>query len=294
MVCKKTAIFDTSGLNRLFDDHDRDCLVAGLSAGYRVCFTGNNISEIIATGATTRRTQLLDFCLPFLSAGGMCLQPFNSVIQRVCAPFDPRAVAPLSWRLVDVRFRESEQEMVRREFIDDELSAEERITNRKLEAEFKGIFDNPREHFQKLFENGGEMRPAGLAELVSRLQDGGAFWTIAKDLYERGAEKDALDDDGIRKLLRECPPFHALMLAYCMAQYEGCIRDFTQTPVSYRAGRVDLLSAVFLPYCDVFITSDERQNRCFVEIESVGKFGAEIVLYDAFKSSLTLTSVIGA
>ena len=73
-----------------------------------------------------------------------------------------------------------------------------------------------------------------------------------------------------------------------MAEFEYCFRDH-KTEISYRGGRVDLYSATYLPYCDVFITAERRrrQENALREIVRTGKLGIRIVSYDDFRLDLT-------
>lgn len=123
--------------------------------------------------------------------------------------------------------------------------------------------------------------------LVEALQTGkgGAFWAIGADLYERATGKKA-DEATIRKFVDACPPFNALLLAICMAEFEYTIRDL-RTGTSFRAGRMDLYSAVYLPYyCDQFVTADERQHNALKEIVAVGGLDTAILLYSNFRERL--------
>jgi len=115
----------------------------------------------------------------------------------------------------------------------------------------------------------------------------GAFWKWLRGIYERASEVD-LDEAAIRKFVAECPPFHALVLGICAAQYERCIRDLQRTNVSYRAGAVDLFSAVYLPYSAEFITADERQFNALTEVARMAQLENKVVLYQDFKKQLLL------
>ena len=104
------------------------------------------------------------------------------------------------------------------------------------------------------------------------------------DLYKRATGKET-DEATIRKFVDACPPFKALLLAICTAEFEYTIRDLL-TGTSFRAGRMDLYSAVYLPYCDQFVTADERQHNALKEIVMVGGLATEIVLYSDFRERL--------
>src|SRR5882724_6144307 len=128
-------IFDTSGLNKLLRDPDRAVLVAGLKCGYQVRLTANSISEIAAYSDSEERNRLLDLCCMFLDTG-LCLHAFHIIIRRLCSRFDP-AARLFDWNQTDARCRGCEDEIVRRQFIKDEISAEELSANQEHDATFK-------------------------------------------------------------------------------------------------------------------------------------------------------------
>jgi hypothetical protein len=87
------------------------------------------------------------------------------------------------------------------------------------------VFTDARPHFEELFGTGKESRPSSVADLVGWLQGArGAFWNFGQGLYERVAKRKP-DEDTIRRFIAECPPFHALLLATCVAQYDRAIRE---------------------------------------------------------------------
>jgi hypothetical protein len=114
---------------------------------------------------------------------------------------------------------------------------------------------------------------------------GGIFWNgYGAAYYERPAGNRP-DEETVRRFVKVCPPFRALILGACMAQYERSVRDLS-VGKSYRAGRADLLMSVYLPYCDQFITSDPRQERCLREISAAGDLTTRVLSYASFRAGL--------
>jgi len=83
----------------------------------------------------------------------------------------------------------------------------------------------------------------------------------------------------------ENPPMKAVVLSLLLAQFERSVPDMRLSP-SYRAGHVDLFSAAYLPYCDVFVTGDQKQERCLREIVSAAGLMTEIRSYGEFRDGL--------
>jgi hypothetical protein len=114
---------------------------------------------------------------------------------------------------------------------------------------------------------------------------------MAKMVYNRAGETS--DEAKIRMFYKDrmfyevCPPFRMLLFSLCVAQYERCLRE-TNRGSSMRAGRVDMYMATYLPYCDQFVSNDERQLRCFQAIATEGSVDVLVRTYDHFRQSLVV------
>lgn len=84
---KPVIIFDTSGLNNLFDDPDAKLLKIGLRSAYFVRQTATNLDELINTTDTDERHRLLDGCRSLLSAGD-CIYPHHWILQQLIESYD--------------------------------------------------------------------------------------------------------------------------------------------------------------------------------------------------------------
>jgi hypothetical protein len=277
---RKILSFDTSGINRLADDFYSDALVAGLKSGYFVRFPFTTVSEVIANSSGARRAQLLRVCRALLAVAGDCIEPHQEILKIMVARFEKSL--PLGLEHVYLRMNVAEDEILRAENFDDDLAAQERTENRINDKVYVGMFANAKVAFDALANSGIEM-PRSVAELVARLQQGGAFWTLARNLIERVATKP-IDDIGIKKFYAECEPFRALMIAIFAAQYDRCVRQRSENR-SLKAGRNDTFMATCLPYCDEFITDDDGQLACYEEVVSLTGIGATIRSYDEFRNS---------
>jgi len=75
-----------------------------------------------------------------------------------------------------------------------------------------------------------------------------------------------------------------MVLAAVMAQYKRAIVEAPRK--KKRAGRVDLLTSVYLPYCRVFVTNDNDQEACLREMAAVANLNTEILSYHDFRGRL--------
>jgi hypothetical protein len=276
---RQILIFDTSVVNALVDDRDSEPLIAGLRSGYFIRFPFAVVGEIIANSSGERREKLLHVCRRLLSSAGDCIEPQHEIIKIMVARFEK--ALPLGFEHVNLRMTEAEDEILRHENFDEELAAEEREENRTHGKVFDRVYRDAKKAFDKLAATGVAM-PKSVAELVSRLQADGAFWTLAKNLYDCVAAKPA-DDDTIQRFCEACEPFRTLMIALFAAQYDRCIR--TSGP-SLKSGRNDTFMATCLPYCDKFITNDGGQLACYREVVPAAGLDVTVQSYEEFRDGL--------
>jgi hypothetical protein len=113
-----------------------------------------------------------------------------------------RRSAPLDATHVNLRMIAAENEIMRAENFDDELAEQEREENRANDRTFCKIYADAKKPFDEVAvqsaTNGSRM-PGRVVELVEALQKGGAFWTLARNLYERMATRPV--DDATQALL---------------------------------------------------------------------------------------------
>jgi hypothetical protein len=282
---RRRVIFDTSVINRLADDvRFSDVLIAGLTSAYHVRLTATNVEEVIATEAPDRRKLLLDVCKGLLQGDeSEVIQPFHWIIERLIAECEMLNLS--AWDRISVRSREYEREVCLREVIDDEMSRQERAHAINAKLQFEKIFSEARPRFEELFASGKDTRPETLRELVTRLQSpNGAFWKFGADFYERAAKRTP-EETRVRQFVAECVPFRALLFAICTAHYEFCIREVEDSDKSL-AHRNDLLMAVYLPYCDLFVSDDRGQQRWLREIVTLTGLATQVRWYREFRDSL--------
>jgi hypothetical protein len=131
----------------------------------------------------------------------------------------------------------------------DHLSQVQREQLRILQSGFEDMYNDMRPSFNALFQAKSKVRPP-LHDLIQHFKrDGGVMWAYGEVLYSKPAVTTP-DEETIRSFYAACPPFRALTIALCVAQYERCIRDI-RSGDSLRAGRVDTYMATYLPYCEV-------------------------------------------
>jgi hypothetical protein len=244
----------------------------------RLTFT--NIEEIIATTEATLRRNLLAYVRSVLTAGE-CIDRYNSIIEQLIRNFesDPKS---FDWRLVPIRSRAAEEEIVRHE-VTDSFAHEQWQGARNAQKRFHNTYSSARRQFDSFFQKECRERPT-IPELIEHRKRSGAFWRVCIGRYNRVANQ-AGDEETIRQFYAACPSFRASILASYVAEYERCVRD-EKAGVSYRSGLQDLYSAVYLPYCNDFITDDKKQARCLAAIATEGNLDVNVRSYEDFRNGL--------
>ena len=79
-------------------------------------------------------------------------------------------------------------------------------------------------------------------------------------------------------------------MALWFSQYDRCIRGDDE-PSLGKAGRYDMFSAVYLPYCKFFVANDEGQRKALTAVAGLMVREIDVLMYDDFKNKL---SVLGA
>lgn len=277
---RKKLIFDTSAINALASDADIDAIVRGLGFSYHVGITETVLAEVIADPDEAERRSLLKL-LDRLLHPGNCMMPFQWIIEHQAKAY-VQDKSGYDWRKLNVRFFAGEQEIFRQEIIH-ELGDEARASNKRWDRDFRAIFSTAKPAFQKLFE-GGKERPSLQAVTEHLMSGGGAYLTIAAGLMER-VTKTQPPESEVKDFIERCPPFEALLVALCLSQYDRCIRG-ENAPSLGKAGRYDMYSAVYLPYCRAFVTNDEGQWKALAAVADLMGREMDILMYDDFKKQL--------
>jgi hypothetical protein len=116
----------------------------------------------------------------------------------------------------------------------------------------------------------------------------GLLWSIGQGLYSRAACGDT-SKATIREFAGKCPPFRAVVYALLLAWFDRSVADRHKRE-RYQAGRIDLFMAIYLPYCDQFISAEVHgmQAKCLREIAPAANISTEIRSYDDFCNSLLM------
>jgi hypothetical protein len=281
--------FDTSVHNRMFEDGaaKSDSVFAALNTGYFVRLTGLALEEMIATPDPSKRAELMA-CAGRLQHGPNDSLLTHNELLRLLVAAHKAAPDSFNWKSVNATTSEYARAYSNRDLIaDDVLSAQQREDLKQRRKEFEAPFSALRPRLEEILERHGETHPTTFREVLPRIQgDGGLVWGFGKGLYDYAAGTDA-SETTIRQFMGSCPPFRSVVYALLLVWYDRSLRD-RHTAEKFRAGRLDLFMAIYLPYCDQFITTeiDGEQEKCLREIASAAEIKTEVRSYDDFCSSM--------
>jgi len=280
-----TVIFDACGLNRLADGPEWKLIREALGSGVRVRLTETSICELAATGDEVRRCELLQLCRHLICTGDV-LVPYHEILQRHCQTHAADHHI-FDWRTVDVRCPELEEEIARPTFLGaQEFADEVRADNRLSNKDFQEMWRDARVEF------GSELRelgPVPVEDLFKALDDtNDPLWRLAANIYQRTTGIETRGADA-QKFVEACPPVKAMLFANCVGQYELGLDPINRME-RYKAGRLDLFSAAYLPYCDRFVTDDAGQYKALRLVADEARLPTDVCTYTDFRRGLLLAA----
>jgi hypothetical protein len=283
--------FDTSGLNRLLDDPDREALVCAFLASGSFRITAFNVVEAAKTADVVRRSKLLKL-FHRLSNGDRFLDRPNTIVCAAARAFAERGLRGKTSVTINadadldglwVAMNEPEQ-------IDEPVRAALLEWARIWEDDFDSIVSGDRDDVQRILRRvpSGARRPAETLRAYIRNKRK-VFTDLVAPIYEK-CTANTLSESEFEDLMVE--PIWSLYLAsYAYGMHCRSVRaeKYSRKRVP---GAFDLGQAVYLRFCDRFVTQDLPQYRAlrFLNVLNSEK-RADVLTYDAFRNRLLLSSI---
>ena len=295
---RRILTFDTSVHNRLVNiGASASAIYAAIKSQYFL-LAGLSFEEMISTPQAADRHALLDGCRQ-LTAGRAgrswdCLNPPYEVL-RILIAAHAKDPANFRWLAVDVRSGGLAHEIRRGELTaDDALANLQRTEQNASIKQYKAMWVKLRDKLDPIFAAQGIPRPKTFEEAVN-LGSPKLFPGVGKGLYDAGLRFDAAlhgekiepdtDMARVQDFIDNCPPFRAVIYSFMMSWYNTSLRVGNDSE-KFAAGRNDLFMAVYLPFCEVFVTQDGEQESCLRELTKYIGIDTEVLGFDAFKSEL--------
>jgi hypothetical protein len=275
------ACLDTSAINNLLDDPERDELCARILRRYEVAISSINILEIAKTRTEARR-EALRHLAKMLGRDLSPLELPNHLIRQVCRLVAMRQTR-ITWSVADERAGFWVAMAGDEAFTANDC--EEATAYLNSFAQNVNVFHASlrKELDESVFSPGLDPRPYKATQVLRAYINGraGTRRELPRAVFalEIGREPTNAEIDA---MLSAKPSIWALfLLAHAFAVYYGAVWENSHGRRN-RVGIVDLLYAVYLPICDVFVTHDMRNG---------GQFGAFRIL-NAFNARRPRTRVL--
>lgn len=296
---RRVLMFDTSVHNRLVNiGASANSIHAAIKSQYFFRLSGLSFEEMMSTPQAADRLALLDGCRQ-LTAGRAgrswdCLNPPYEVL-RILITAHAKARADFQWLTVDVRSGGLAHEIRTGTLTADDALANLQKTEQNASIKgYKTLWVKLRDKLNPIFTAQSIPRPKTFEEAFKNGSPE-LFSSIGKGLYDAGLRFDAelrgekvgpdTDMATVQHFIDNCPPFRALLCSLLMSWYNTSLRD-GNTSEKFAAGRNDLFMAVYLPFCDVFVTRDAEQESCLRELTKYIGVDTEVLAFDAFKDEL--------
>ena len=300
---RRVLTFDTSVHNRLVKiGASASPIYAAIKSKYFFRLAGLSVEEMISTPQAADRRALLDGCRQLTAGAGRagrcwdCLNPPYEIL-RILIAAHAKDPANFQWLAVDVRSGGLAHEIRTGEITaDDALANLQRTEQNASIKSYKAMWVKLRDKLDPIFAAQSIPRPKTFEEAFEKGRPG-LFPGMGKGFYDAGLRFDAelrgekiepdTDMSTVLHFIDNCPPFRALLCAYLMSWYNTSLRDGNKSE-KLAAGRNDLFMAVYLPFCDVFVTDEkyEEQERCLRELTKYIGIDTEVLAFDAFKDDL--------
>jgi hypothetical protein len=296
---RRVLTFDTSVHNRLVKiGTSSNPIYVAIKSQYFFRLAGLSFEEMMSTPQAADRLALLDGCRR-LTAGRAgrswdCLNPPYEVL-RILIAAHAKDPANFKWLAVDVRSGGLAHEIRTGELTADDALANLQSTEQNASIKsYKAMWVKLRDKLDPIFEAQNIPRPKTFEEAFKNGSPG-LFPGMGKGFYDAGLRFDAelrgekiepnTDMETVQHFIDNCLPFRALLCAYLMSWYNTSLRDGNKCE-KFAAGRNDLFMAVYLPYCDVFVTRDAEQESSLRELTKYVGIDTEVLAFDAFKDEL--------
>ncbi len=270
-------LFDTSGVNRLYDDPDGTALITALKATNQIWVSSLNIVEAGCTADEERRNSLLCL-LKKMTGDGSPLEVPTLLIRRYISAYFQRT--PSANCSVGEETDSLWQILNAPDSVDEDQRRQLYAWHQELEKEFSLTHKNARPHFQSYFR-GECSRPSRAADLIRvYMADEMLKHDVVNRIYRRGVGED-LPRSEVADLLLAVPELAGFLLAwaYSIQKRTVAIENYGRK----NAGILDLWYAVYLPRIARFVTDDCEQYKALRFVAKAVAPGCEVIRYHSFR-----------
>jgi hypothetical protein len=271
--------FDTSALNRLQDDRDREPLVQGLLATGSFVISAHNVVEAVKTRDEERRVALVEL-MKRLARNKRPLDRPSGIVRSVARAFatnSPTLTVNADPTLEGVWMALNQPDQLNEKARQDAIAWLSSTT-----ADFDGMVSAKRKPLQEIYRAVPAGRPRTAAAAIREyFRDHDSLHLQFAPKYERETQM-TLSRQDLERILKE-PLFALYFGGQVYGIYQRAIREEGYS-AKHHANTIDLGQAVYLPMCDRFVTDDLAQYRALRLLNRFNtKRRTEVVRYDTFR-----------
>jgi|SRR5271157_1907731 len=283
--------FDTSAIGArhtlsLYDDPDRQALVAGLLASGRVLVTSVNLFEAAACEDQARRIGLIRLQKELIGEYRPLLVPNELLREVTLAHFKGAKTARITisdkhWGIWS-GLQDPEQlgEFERQEVYD---------WKRSLESPFTEAHRKARPEFDSVYRAFPKDKPPSVGQLIRFLRaNEQLILSTVSPVYKR-ITGIGLDLPRMHALFQELPAWPLYLTGWAHSLYHRALKPQNFGATS-NPGTLDLMSAIYLNYCDYFVTADAKQRRALrvLNLFNAHKPRTRVISYQEFRRRLVI------
>ena len=276
--------FDTSAINRLHDDPDRDSIVTGLVTTNTCCVSDLNGAEIRNAPDVNRQASLRDLLNELQPRDLGLLEHPIDLLKRLAKYVEDGESEHFA---VTAGYRNDL--VAKPALIDKGLTQKLSELHSDYEVGFRELFRQLRPQLQSHLDSGSVGRPRSLAAWVrgscldNKLRD--KFCSI---IYE-DITGNKVSRDGLSRLVRLAPEWSVHFVGWAHEYYRRVIQEANYSP-SKQAGFTDLWYGVYLPVFEdeCFVTADGPQYRALRFLNAFNPRKTKMLSYEAFRRRLVL------
>ena len=273
---------DTSAINRLLDDPEREPIIKTLISVGSVRITAYNVIEAAKTKCEDRRYRLIDLMKRLADRKRPLDRPNTILLSYAKAHADSAAAALVN---ADDQLEGLWIALNQPDLVDEDARQELIEWAADWEGDFSKVVAGDRDQFQTLFQEAPYERPRTIAatlRLYFNRRD--ECRSLIGDVYQRHTQTP-LTDSTYQVLVRE-PAWPLYFVGYAYAVHKRAIQE-NKFQEKRNAGAIDLGQAVYLTMCDRFITNDRAQYRAIRLLNVLNtKRKTQVMRYDYFRKRL--------
>lgn len=286
-----TYYLDTSALNQVADDPEKQAIINYLQApGSRVFVSAPNILEIAANESANRRIELLE------------------LINEICHDYRPLAypsdllTCSLSAYVnasthVTITISRKHKGIWTAMKNPSEIGEAERLEAENWRVEqsrwYRQAHEGARPHIQDLLPKMNDEERKKLSNSARVLQHYYKSPESFEDSFESFFKRCGLPNvlkGKARKVLDDLEAWRFYFAAFAVSIYHRTIKQENYGH-SKNFGSIDYQQAIYLAYCDVFITHDRPQLKLMKILNKIGRIDRKVLGFRQLKRAVTMKQI---